>query len=789
MRHDYRFFGPVLLAWAGVALTLNVPEIATYLAVISLLVAGCVLLIVVLARRTQRNLKSVAFLTVFLTLALFGALAVRISAEHALRNPAILVETQTADGSVAQPQLYWRAVVTSQPVKTSDAVWAGEDTSAQFSAVVTSISTQETRLTTSIPVRVVGDSKALTGAIIGSTLDFRGTASELPPPSSAAYRISARDIDVSPSIPLLQITHAMRTQLQQKASELDGWGSELVPGLAVGDTSLVTSELDEAMKTASLSHLTAVSGANCAIITGLILALGTVLRWRRWVRVTVATAFLAVFVTLVTPEPSVLRASVMSLVAMIALLWSRKGIGVPALGLATFVLLLIDPWQAQHLGFVLSVLATAGIVLFTEPIRALLQRLLPSWLSLAIAVPFAAQIACQPAIILLQPTLPTFGVLANVLAAPAAPLATITGLVACVFVPLIPTVGEFVTWLTWFPATYIAELARFFAGLPVAQLPWLDGWFGALLLASITATLVAFFLRPSVMLGRGSGSARWRAWRLIATAFALSVLLAISVVRPVTTWLLIPPNWRIFVCDVGQGDAVLVRGSAGVMLIDTGVDPKNIASCLDVVGISSVELLVLTHDDRDHAGGVAGIASLVERAIISPPVTDEPRHILQPLSTNRIPTEVATRGMQGNLGDLRWQVLWPVPEVPPQSTNDASVVLSVACPELTALFLGDLGQEAQDKLHRSYSFVPVDVVKVSHHGSADQSPQLYRHLDAKLGLISVGRENGYGHPTNATLRTLRESQTSVLRTDTQGAIAIARESDGQWRIWSSAEVG
>lgn len=779
----------MLLAWAAVALTLNVPEIATTLAELCLLAAGFVLLIVALIRRSQRNLRSLAFLTVFLTLALFGALAVRVGAEHALRNPAVLAESRSVGGSAAQSQLHWRAVVTSQPAKTSDAFWASEASSAQFSAVVTTISTQETRVATSIPVRIVGDSDELAGAIIGSTLDFQGNASELPPPSSAAYRITAHDIDVSPSIPLLQITQAMRSQLQQKANELDGWGSELIPGLAVGDTSLVGSELDEAMKTASLSHLTAVSGANCAIITGLILALGAALRWRRWVRVTAATAFLAVFVTLVTPEPSVLRASVMSFTAMIAMLWSRKGIGVPALGLATFVLLLIDPWQAQHLGFVLSVLATAGIVLFTEPIRALLQRLLPSWFSLAIAVPFAAQIACQPAIILLQPSLPTFGVLANVLAAPAAPLATLTGLVACVFVPLIPIVGEFVTWLAWFPATYIAELARFFAGLPVAQLPWLDGWFGALLLASITATLVASFLRPSGKRGGSARSARWRAWRWIATAFALSILLAISVVRPVTTWLLIPPNWRIFVCDVGQGDAVIIRGSAGVMLIDTGVDPKNIASCLNFVGISSVELLVLTHDDRDHAGGVAGIAGLAKRAIISPPVTDEPRHILQPLLTNRVPTEVATRGMQGNLGDLRWQVLWPLPEVQAQSTNDASVVLSIVCPELTALFLGDLGQEAQDRLQRSYAVATVDVVKVSHHGSADQSPQLYRQLGAKLGLISVGRENGYGHPTDATLRTLRQSQTSVLRTDRQGAIAIARESNGQWRIWSSAGVG
>lgn len=792
VRHDYRFFAPVLFAWAGTAALLNVPEASFLVAGCSLTVSASVFVLLATARFRSSRFISGLLITPALALAIFGALSLRVGVEAHIRQvpePNASALAGQPGRAVASEPRTWRAFATSTPTSPRSQSRFGDNQTLQLNAIVTAIETGASSLHLTVPVRITGPASELEQVVIGSQLEFNGHAKELPSASSAAYRIAAHDIRVSPPHPILAFTHTLRAGLQREARQHTGWGSELIPGLAVGDTTLVSEELDSAMKTSSLSHLTAVSGANCAIITGIILALGSVLRWRRWLRIALASTFLASFVVLVTPEPSVLRAAVMSFVAMVAVLASRKGSGVPVLGLAILVLLILDPWQAQHLGFVLSVLATAGIVMFTEPIAQVFRRFLPSWLALVIAVPVAAQLTCQPAIILLQPTLPTFGVLANILAAPAAPIATVVGLIACVLVWLVPPLGAFATWLTWFPASYIAAIAQFFAAVPVAQLPWLDGWVGALLLATLTAAVILAFFRPSRVAVARRGTQSGETWRWIVASLSVSVLLAIAVVRPATTWMLLPKDWRIFMCDVGQGDAVLVRGSAGIMLIDTGINPELVKDCLDVAGVHTVDLLVVSHDDRDHAGGLPGIVSRVTNALVSPAVSDEPRLVLTPLVTAHVPTQIATRGMRGTLGDLNWQVLAPAANASLHTTNDASVVVRIDAPELSALFLGDLGEDAQERLMRDQPLNPVDVVKVSHHGSADQSAELYARLGATFGLVSVGENNGYGHPTPSLLASLQDARTAVIRTDTEGAIAIARDRGGRWRVWASAAVG
>ncbi|MDX2026240.1 ComEC/Rec2 family competence protein, partial [Microcella sp.] len=200
-----------------------------------------------------------------------------------------------------------------------------------------------------------------------------------------------------------------------------GDGAALLPGLAIGDTSAVSDDLDADMKSSSLSHLTAVSGANCAIVVGLVLGLGALARWPRPVRVIVSLVVLGGFVVLVTPEPSVVRAAVMASVVLLALVSGRPARGLPVLAIAVLGIVLLDPWIAREYGFVLSVLATAALLVLAAPLASLLERVLPAPLALAIAVPLAAQLACQPVLILLAPQVPLVGVIANVLAAPAAP--------------------------------------------------------------------------------------------------------------------------------------------------------------------------------------------------------------------------------------------------------------------------------------------------------------------------------------------------------------------------------
>ncbi|MGJ8722849.1 MAG: ComEC/Rec2 family competence protein, partial [Salinibacterium amurskyense] len=106
------------------------------------------------------------------------------------------------------------------------------------------------------------------------------------------------------------------------------------------------------------------------------------------------------------------------------------------------------------------------------------------------------------------------------------------------------------------------------------------------------------------------------------------------------------------------------------------------------------------------------------------------------------------------------------------------------------VFLGDLGESAQARLATASTFTQVDVVKVSHHGSGDQYPALYAELQATLGLIGVGADNGYGHPTADALAMLDDAGTAVARSDLNGLILVSSGvRAGVISLWSeSAEV-
>jgi competence protein ComEC len=280
-------------------------------------------------------------------------------------------------------------------------------------------------------------------------------------------------------------------------------------------------------------------------------------------------------------------------------------------------------------------------------------------------------------------------------------------------------------------------------------------------------------------------------WRWVLGVLAISILLAIAVVRPIATVSSIPANWRIFACDVGQGDGVVVRGDKGIALIDTGFDAHKISSCLDTLGIRQIDLLVLTHDDNDHVGGLSGIIRRVRTAVVAPATLKSPKNrpILDALAEQRVHTVIAHRGTHGSLGDTNWQVIWPLEGRVPATPNDSSLTVRIDTPELSALFLGDLGEQAQRDLMRVEQPSPVDVVKVSHHGSSDQFAGLYQAIHAEYGIISVGVDNGYGHPTAKLLKILTHAGTTPLRTDLGGALAIARDASGKWMLWSGTPLG
>lgn len=582
----------------------------------------------------------------------------------------------------------------------------------------------------------------------------------------ARWLVTCAELEVGEPAPWAGWATPLRDGLLAASARLPGDGGQLLPGLAIGDVRRVTPGLEAAMLDSGLTHLTAVSGANCVIVVGAAFQLAAALGARRPVRIGVALVALVGFAVLVTPEPSVVRAGTMASIALLGLATGRRAGALALLALAVLVVLLVQPHLATSAGFALSALATCGLVVHAPPIAHVLARVLPRPLALLIAVPAAAQLWCLPVLVMLDARVSLVALLANLLAGPAAPVATIAGLAVCLTAPLAHGVAVALAWIAWLPAAWIGAVARVSQAMPAAQAPWPELPWGAALAAVVVAVVVAGHVRGRMIAGIAAAAvvgaaavavAGWPALRLAALG-----------------------DWRIAQCDVGQGSATVARAGGAVVLVDTGPDPAALSGCLGALGVARVDLLVLTHFDADHAGGSSAVAGRVG-TLVHGPQDDRSAATVAALVASGAEAMQAARGDAWQVGDVRVEALWPAGALEPG--NDASVAVAVDLPgdSLELLVLGDLGAGAQARLLRA-GVPAASVVVVSHHGSSDQLATLYRRVGASVGLVGVG-PNDYGHPTDAALRLVRESGGVPLRTDELGTIALERRGDA-WLLWS-----
>ncbi|RFA08898.1 hypothetical protein B7R54_06415 [Subtercola boreus] len=715
--------------------------------------------------------------------------------------------------------------VASAPVASDPTPQAASETQLRFTATALSVRSGSTSVEAQMPVMVFVRAGADTPQYeIGEHLEATGSLRPTDPGESvvALLYTDRSPTLLEPSPWYLGWANGLRASFRQSAVGLPGDGGQLVPGLAIGDVNLVSDDLDAQMKGSGLSHLTAVSGANCAIVVAAIMLLGGVAGLSRRARIVLSLTVMTAFVVLVTPSSSVLRAAVMATIVLVTLASGRPPKGLPALGLATIILLACDPWLARNYGLALSVLATAGLLVLAKPLHGSLSRWMPGWLSLVIAVPLAAQLACQPVLVLLTPTISTYSVPANLLAEPAAPVATVLGLVSCVGGVAVPFLAPVGAWLTWVPASWIAGVARFFATAPGSALPWPAGVAGILLVVLVSAAgLVLLLLRPHAAPTqvtqphpqlplpsppRTPGPRRRDAGRTVRLLSGGVLLLTLAVylgstlsgtVFPAIGW---PADWQIAACDIGQGDAVVVRSAGAgpdqpdrIALVDVGPDPTLLHACLDELHIEAVDLLVLTHYDLDHVGGLDAVVGRVGTVLMGPPEDARDERMATTLTAAGADVRQARRGDTGSLGDIGWKVLWPEAGTALRG-NDASVTVQFSG-SISSLFLGDLGEDSQRLLaHASAvsgspgdALPDVDVVKVAHHGSADQSEPFYQAITAEVGLVSVGADNRYGHPTDRLLGILTRAGTAAYRTDLLGMIVLAPSPEGIV-VWSEGQA-
>lgn len=758
MRRDLRLLPIAGAAWLVALVCVFVPPAAGWCVLAGVL--GAVGLLLWILRRPDASASPVGL--VLVVLAAIAAVSVTVLAAAPARE------------SVAS----WDGRVVEATGEVTSSASVGRDGRLWMEVQLTGIGSPGDVAPASAPVRI--GIEPADGFDLGSQVRVTGEASATDPGERSALVVytSAAAVE-APASGVFAVAADLRAGFVERSSMLPEPGAGLLPGLAVGDTRAVSTELNDDMRTSGLSHLTAVSGANCAIVVGAVFWLAAWCGAGRAVRVISAGAGLAGFVVLVTPEPSVIRAAVMAGVAMVSVLIGRPSAGAGMLAFSVVAILVADPWLASTPGFALSAGASGALILLAPPLAKGLGRWMPGPLALAIAVPAAAQLACGPIIALFAEQQSLVGLVANLLAAPAAPLATVIGLLACLTAP-VPVLADVLTASAWLPAAWIAETAHLTAALPFAQVLVVPG-----LLSATVVGIVS--LAAGVILTNGLRAipaARAASGAILAVVLALGC--AQVVLRGPLAGATSPDGWAVAACDVGQGDAFVIRSQGSIAVIDTGPDPAPLADCLRGLGVTRIDLLVLTHFDLDHVGGVDAVQGMADVVLHGPAGDTGDQAILRRLADGGATVTTAYAGLRGELGGASWQVLWPTRDLrafPPG--NDSSVVVEIGGAEVPrSLFLGDLSAEAQRMLARA---APISagyaVVKVAHHGSADQDAQLYADLRPTVALFSAGAGNDYGHPRIETLDLLGATGASVLRTDQQGRLLVGL-SDGDLQLWT-----
>ena len=545
---------------------------------------------------------------------------------------------------------------------------------------------------------------------------------------------------------------------------------ELVPALVVGDDSGLDPALADDFRTTGLTHLLAVSGTNLTLLVGFLLVVARWLGVRgRWTYA-VAAAGIVGFVLIARTEPSVVRAAAMGTVALVGMGTNGRERGSRCLGVAVLGLLLVVPSLAVSAGFALSVLATGGILFLAPGWRDALMAWLPRWAAEAVSVPLAAQVACTPVVTALSGEISLVAVVANLLAAPAIAPATVLGLagglVGLVWTPLGQVVAAPAAW----SVGWVVVVAQRGAALPTASITWGTG--PVALVAVTGLCLVLVVIAPRVLRHRSAG-------------IGCSVLLVITVLTrpPSPGWP--PDDWVLAMCDVGQGDGLVLRAGPGAgIVVDAGPDPASIDECLRRLEITTVPLLVLTHFHDDHVAGFAGVVDgrevgeVVVTGLLDP--ASGVALVEREAAAVGLRPVVATYGLTRRVGEVTIQTVWPaaVPEGAGSSTgegsapNDASIVLLAEVRGVRVLLTGDVEPPAQGALERVLAGVEVDVLKVPHHGSRHQDLDLLLGLRARLALVSVGADNDYGHPSADLLAALTATGAQVRRTDLDGDVLV-----------------
>ena len=552
--------------------------------------------------------------------------------------------------------------------------------------------------------------------------------------------------------------------------------AELEQGILLGDTSDIESDIKDDFRECNLSHMLAVSGAH---LSYLVLGINTVLSKKSFGirrRKILSIMFISIFMVIVNMSPSVVRAGISTIIAIFATLIYRKQDTYTTISIALLLTLLNNPLAIFDFGLQLSYLATLSIIIFYSKFtQKQFNNKVKKYLYESAMLTVSANILILPITIYEFNTIPINSIISNLLAGPLLGICIILGM----FTVIISIVCFPVSKLIAFPLQIILKILikiiELISKIPFGNYTVKTPWFIVVFLTyAIIATLI--YNKKKI------------------TKILTMITLIIFIVMQVCAFINIDGKLKIYFIDVGQGDSMLVKTVRGKnILIDGGgskdpdydIGEKILVPYLLDRRIKTLDYVIISHFDEDHATGVAQILGKIDvSSIILTRQLEENdiyRHILSIAKEKKIKLIYVKEGDVLKIGGIKISIIHPENKLMINNPmNNNSIVCKVEYNSFSMLLTGDIEMEAEELILRKNINLKADVLKVAHHGSKTSTTgEFLKAINPKVALIGVGKNNNFGHPSNEVIQRLKENGTRIYRTDENGEISITVNKKGR----------
>lgn len=563
---------------------------------------------------------------------------------------------------------------------------------------------------------------------------------------------------------LLSIIFSIRNNLLQFTTKLLSVNTaSWLNALVLGDSSLLEDEVQELFNRWSISHILAISGLHVGLVTGLLYTMLvrfsiTTKETAQWIII----VFLPIYALLAGGAPSVLRASVMGTIFLLLAKGKIKLSALDVLSITFISLVFFDAYILYHVGFQFSFLVTFGLLLsrnwFNDTKSPFWQLVKISFISQMIVIPLQLQY-----FYFFQP----LSVIINSIIVPYFSLFVIPAMfLLLLFSPLFPKFALIFDNIFSKIHTIVLHILDLFDA--TFHYPWVIG----------TISKEVFFLYYVLLFFFMIYLERKKKIQSLYFGTALVVLLIIISLIPYLS-----SKGYVTMLDIGQGDAYVIElpYRKGTVLIDAGAtfsfedfepSKKNFTQIIQPYfysrGIPTIDSIIITHEDLDHNGSVFFILEemKVKEVIVSQYYEFSEREI-SAIVRNKVKVKRVKEGDVFFIKNYPFKVLSPSRNY--GNSNDNSLVVMTTLGERNWLFTGDISKEVEREILSKYGAIKIDVIKIAHHGSKTSTDELFiENTKPKYSLISVGRNNRFGHPAKEVLETLQN--TKIFRTDIHGAV-------------------